>query len=94
MLQPAQEEKEDIGPEKDSEVKDEVKLDVTEEKTESTELKTSKDLKPPLKVAKKSKTMHCKVTLLDETEFQCDVEVRIMHSFLHLIFSLWLSTDD
>ncbi|XP_078279565.1 protein 4.1-like isoform X2 [Rhinoraja longicauda] len=71
--QPAQEEK-DIGPEKASEVKDEVKLDVTEEKTESTELKTSKDLKPPPKVAKKSKNMHCKVTLLDETEFQCDVE--------------------
>ncbi|XP_055512523.1 protein 4.1-like isoform X8 [Leucoraja erinacea] len=82
--QPAQEEKEDIGPEKDSEVKDEVKLDVTEEKTESTELKTSKDLKPPLKVAKKSKTMHCKVTLLDETEFQCDVE---RHSKGHELFT-------
>ncbi|XP_051892138.1 protein 4.1 isoform X2 [Pristis pectinata] len=72
--QPAQEEKEDLGPEKAPEVKDEVKLDVPEEKGGSTEQKTSKDLKPPPKVAKKSKTMHCKVTLLDETEFQCDVE--------------------
>ncbi|XP_078279572.1 protein 4.1-like isoform X9 [Rhinoraja longicauda] len=81
--QPAQEEK-DIGPEKASEVKDEVKLDVTEEKTESTELKTSKDLKPPPKVAKKSKNMHCKVTLLDETEFQCDVE---RHSKGHELFT-------
>ncbi|XP_051892145.1 protein 4.1 isoform X6 [Pristis pectinata] len=82
--QPAQEEKEDLGPEKAPEVKDEVKLDVPEEKGGSTEQKTSKDLKPPPKVAKKSKTMHCKVTLLDETEFQCDVE---RHSKGHELFT-------
>ncbi|XP_072102823.1 protein 4.1-like isoform X7 [Mobula birostris] len=72
--QPAQEEKEELGSEAAPEVRDEVKIDVPEEKGESAELKTNKDLKSPPKVAKKSKTMHCKVTLLDETEFQCDVE--------------------
>ncbi|XP_067862911.1 protein 4.1-like isoform X3 [Heptranchias perlo] len=83
--QPAQEEKEDIVPEKDPEIKDEVKLETPEEKEgESTELKTSKDLKPPPKIAKKPKTMRCKVTLLDETEFQCDVE---RHSKGHELFT-------
>ncbi|XP_069751373.1 protein 4.1-like isoform X5 [Narcine bancroftii] len=81
---PAQEEKEDIGLEKASEVEEEVKLDDPEAKGESTELKTSKDLKPPPKVAKKSKIMHCKVTLLDETEFECDVE---RHSKGHELFT-------
>ncbi|XP_062891588.1 protein 4.1 isoform X7 [Mobula hypostoma] len=82
--QPAQEEKEELGPETAPEVKDEVKIDVPEEKGESAELKTNKDLKSPPKVAKKSKTMHCKVTLLDETEFQCDVE---RHSKGHELFT-------
>eukprot|EP00061_Rhincodon_typus_P015509 g43221.t1 len=73
--QPAQEEKEDFVPEKDPVIKDEVKLGTPEEKQgQSTGLKTSEVSKPPLKITKKPKTMHCKVTLLDETEFQCDVE--------------------
>ncbi|XP_072884563.1 protein 4.1-like isoform X18 [Hemitrygon akajei] len=82
--QPAQEEKEELGPETALEVKDEVKIDVPEEKGESAELKTNKDLKSPPKVAKKPKTMQCKVTLLDETEFQCDVE---RHSKGHELFT-------
>ncbi|XP_072102829.1 protein 4.1-like isoform X13 [Mobula birostris] len=82
--QPAQEEKEELGSEAAPEVRDEVKIDVPEEKGESAELKTNKDLKSPPKVAKKSKTMHCKVTLLDETEFQCDVE---RHSKGHELFT-------
>uniref|UniRef100_UPI00398E31E8 protein 4.1-like isoform X3 n=1 Tax=Pristiophorus japonicus TaxID=55135 RepID=UPI00398E31E8 len=83
--QPAQEEKEDLVPEKDPEIKDEVKLETPEEKeAESTELKTSKDLKPPPKITKKPKTMRCKVTLLDGTEFQCDVE---RHSKGHELFA-------
>ncbi|XP_059805299.1 protein 4.1-like isoform X11 [Hypanus sabinus] len=82
--QPAQEEKEELGPETALDVKDEVKIDDPEEKGESTELKTNKDLKSPPKVAKKPKTMQCKVTLLDETEFQCDVE---RHSKGHELFT-------
>ncbi|XP_041069236.1 protein 4.1 isoform X15 [Carcharodon carcharias] len=83
--QPAQEEKEDLVPEKDPVIKDEVKLETPEEKQgESTELKTSKVLKLPPKVTKNPKTMRCKVTLLDETEFQCDVE---RHSKGHELFT-------
>ncbi|XP_078423490.1 protein 4.1-like isoform X1 [Cetorhinus maximus] len=83
--QPAQEEKEDLVPEKDPVIKDEVKLETPEEKQgESTELKTSKVLKPPPKVTKNPKTMRCKVTLLDEMEFQCDVE---RHSKGHELFT-------
>ncbi|XP_067867678.1 protein 4.1 isoform X3 [Heterodontus francisci] len=83
--QPAQEEKEDLVPEKDPEVKDEVKLETPKEiQGESKELKASKDLKPPPKITKNSKTMRCKVTLLDETEFQCDVE---RHSKGHELFT-------
>ncbi|XP_043573257.1 protein 4.1 isoform X10 [Chiloscyllium plagiosum] len=83
--QPAQEEKEDLLLEKDSVIKDEVKLETPEEKQgQSTEPQTSEALKPLPKITKKSKTMRCKVTLLDETEFQCDVE---RHSKGHELFA-------
>ncbi|XP_060703119.1 protein 4.1 isoform X3 [Hemiscyllium ocellatum] len=83
--QPAQEEKEDLLLEKDSLIKDEVKLETPEEKFgQSTEPQTSEALKPLPKITKKSKTMRCKVTLLDETEFQCDVE---RHSKGHELFT-------
>ncbi|XP_078094334.1 protein 4.1-like isoform X12 [Mustelus asterias] len=85
--QPAQEEKEDLDPEPDPVIEDEVKLETPEEKqVKSTEpeLKTDKVSKSPPKVTKNSKTMRCKVTLLDETEFQCDVE---RHSKGHELFT-------
>ncbi|XP_059510369.1 protein 4.1 isoform X4 [Stegostoma tigrinum] len=83
--QPAQEEKEDFAPEEDPVIKDEVKLETPEEKQgQSTGLKTSEVSKPSLKITKKPKTMRCKVTLLDETEFQCDVE---RHSKGHELFT-------
>ncbi|XP_072356948.1 protein 4.1-like isoform X7 [Scyliorhinus torazame] len=82
--QPAQEEKEDLVPEKDPVIKDEVELETSKEKQDKSaepELKTSSVLKPP---PKNPKTMRCKVTLLDETEFQCDVE---RHSKGHELFT-------
>ncbi|XP_072404145.1 protein 4.1 isoform X6 [Chiloscyllium punctatum] len=83
--QPAQEDKEDLLVEKDSVIKDEVKLETPEAKQgQSTEPQTSEALKPLPKITKKSKTMRCKVTLLDETEFQCDVE---RHSKGHELFA-------
>uniref|UniRef100_A0A4W3JDJ2 Protein 4.1 n=1 Tax=Callorhinchus milii TaxID=7868 RepID=A0A4W3JDJ2_CALMI len=81
--QPAQEEKRD-----DSipEIKEEIKGEILEKKEAKSPEQENKgqDLKSLPKVAKKSRTMRCKVTLLDEAEFECEVE---KHSKGHELFT-------
>lgn len=68
----AEQEKEAKGEEKtkEEEVKEEAKKEkpVKEKKTE----KKSEEAKGP----KRPKTMQCKVTLLDDTQFECELDVR------------------
>ncbi|XP_074074001.1 protein 4.1 isoform X6 [Macrotis lagotis] len=45
-----------------------------EVKKESVEPKTEKELGSSQKAARRHKNMHCKVTLLDDTVYECDVE--------------------
>uniref|UniRef100_A0A4W3JTM5 Erythrocyte membrane protein band 4.1 n=1 Tax=Callorhinchus milii TaxID=7868 RepID=A0A4W3JTM5_CALMI len=83
VWQPAQEEKRD-----DSipEIKEEIKGEILEKKEAKSPEQENKgqDLKSLPKVAKKSRTMRCKVTLLDEAEFECEVE---KHSKGHELFT-------
>lgn len=47
---------------------------------------SSKLSKSPLKIVKKPKNMQCKVTLLDGSEYACEVEVRCFFLFSFVCF--------
>ncbi|XP_039603389.1 band 4.1-like protein 2 isoform X10 [Polypterus senegalus] len=69
--QPAKEDQKEDVVEKDSDVKVEDKKE--EDTIQNTEVKTDRSIQ---KVPKKMKTFVCKVTLLDGTEYPCEVEKR------------------
>ncbi|XP_069080263.1 protein 4.1 isoform X2 [Pleurodeles waltl] len=73
--QPAQEDREDNQYfDQDFEAKEDKEAADDCAKGDNTETKTGIETKPTQKSVKKSKGMRCKVTLLDDTLFECDVE--------------------
>ncbi|XP_044290655.1 protein 4.1 isoform X21 [Varanus komodoensis] len=77
--QPAQEDRrEDQDPEnRDTEIKEgeQVECSNTDEKKEGTKVKADKELKGAQKTLRRSRnSMHCKITLLDDTIFECSVD--------------------
>lgn len=73
--QPAQEDREDNQYfDQDFEAKEDKEGTEDGAKGDNTETKTGTELKTTQKSVKKSKGMRCKVTLLDDTLFECDVE--------------------
>ncbi|XP_073075707.1 band 4.1-like protein 2 isoform X2 [Manis javanica] len=71
---------EELSEEKEEEKVNEIQEDKSEEvaKRETKEVQTNElqAVKPSQKTAKKTKTVPCKVTLLDGTEYSCDLEKR------------------
>ncbi|KAK2503074.1 hypothetical protein MC885_019929 [Smutsia gigantea] len=71
---------EEVSKEKEEEKVNEIQEDKAEEaaKRETKEVQTNElqAVKPSQKTAKKTKTVPCKVTLLDGTEYSCDLEKR------------------
>lgn len=71
---------EELSEEKEEEKVNEIQEDKSEEvaKRETKEVQTNElqAVKPSQKTAKKTKTVPCKVTLLDGTEYNCDLEKR------------------
>lgn len=80
-FQPAQEERRDdqepLGRDLEDREEGEAKEEGAkpERKPESLETKADKDLKAAQKVVKRHRNMYCKVVLLDDTIFECSVDV-------------------
>lgn len=73
--EPAEQEKEDKGEEKGTvEVKKEQPAKKSEKKADET------------KGSKRQKTMQCKVTLLDDTQFECELDVSCLPNALQLSY--------
>lgn len=83
-FQPAQEERKDDQEPEGRDLKDREEGGAKEEgakpepKRESLETKADKDLKAAQKAVKRHKNMYCKVVLLDDTIFECSVDVSIL----------------
>ncbi|KAL4649099.1 band 4.1-like protein 2 [Arapaima gigas] len=79
--QPAKEEKGEESLERSTELKDEESKSKEKEEGETPKPDLGTE-KPPLKATKKMKTVMCKVTLLDGSQFPCEVEKRAKGHFL------------
>lgn len=69
----AEQEKEDKGEEK-------VKEEEEKKKEEPAKEKKAEKKAEEAKGSKRQKTIQCKVTLLDDTQFECELDVRHLHS--------------
>ncbi|XP_066555648.1 band 4.1-like protein 2 isoform X9 [Amia ocellicauda] len=76
--QPAKEDRRDDSLEKETDLKEEEKNGAGEEKKVEEHIEKPEVItdKPPVKPPKKMKTVMCKVTMLDGTEYPCEVEKR------------------
>lgn len=80
-FQPAQEERRDDQEPEGRDLEDREEGEAKEEgakpepKPESLETKADKDLKAAQKAVKRHRNMYCKVVLLDDTIFECSVDV-------------------